>query len=284
MQTYVSVLHHISFILTGFLACPSGCSQCNDGITGTGTCLTPSLPANAPANCNCKNGVCGSGGSCTCNTGWATSTTSGNSTQCSTCASGFFLDSSGNCESCGSRCSKCADTTGTCQTCDTSLPGLTVNSLQPQTCGVVQQCAAGQFSNGAACSICNSACATCTGAAATDCITCAANTFFLNGSCVAISTVPASGVCSGSSLVANPLKGVCDTCPLGCSTCHYAVFSASSQYSDVTCSACSPGKFLNGGKCVDTCPSGTFGASDGTCTGESLVPIFLGFKTHFFYD
>ncbi|KAG8803031.1 hypothetical protein FRC16_007712 [Serendipita sp. 398] len=33
-------------------ACPSGCSKCDEGINGDGSCLTPQLPANSPINCN----------------------------------------------------------------------------------------------------------------------------------------------------------------------------------------------------------------------------------------
>ena len=76
-------------------ACPAGCLDCDDGISGTGTCLQFNV-TNAPSTCNCVNGVCGSNGKCTCNAGW---TTSSNGTACATCAKGYFLDSSGNCES-----------------------------------------------------------------------------------------------------------------------------------------------------------------------------------------
>jgi hypothetical protein len=245
------------------LACPAGCAKCDKGITGTGVCLSPPVPTGAPSTCNCQNGVC-SGNTCTCSPGWTT-TASANNTQCNTCANGFFLDSSGNCESCGSRCNACSSPSGACTQCAT---GLTPSSFQNQICGVAQQCADGQFSNGSACSVCNTACATCNGPAATDCLKCAANTFFLNGSCVAIGTVPASGVCVGSTLVANPLKGVCDTCPQGCSACQYDVFGAASVYAtDVKCTKCIPGQFLSGGKCSSSCPDGTFVGSDGfTCT------------------
>ena len=217
----------------------------------------------APSTCNCLNGVCSSGGTCTCSPGWTTST-SANNTQCNTCADGFFLDSSGNCESCGSRCTTCAATTGSCTQCNL---GLTPNLFQPQNCGIVQECPENQFFTGSDCEICNSACATCSGPAATDCLKCAGDTFFLNGTCVEIATVPASGVCTGSTLVANPLKGVCDTCPLGCSACQYDVFGISSTYADVKCTKCVSGQFLSNGTCSGTCPDGTFVGSDGfTCT------------------
>ncbi len=74
-------------------ACPAGCSSCDDGISGSGRCLIPTV-SNSTA-CNCLNGVCGSNGQCTCNSGW---TTSSNGTACAQCAEGFFLSSSGNCQ------------------------------------------------------------------------------------------------------------------------------------------------------------------------------------------
>lgn len=76
-------------------ACPSGCTSCDDGITGTGRCLTSTV-TNPPSSCNCINGQCGVNGQCSCLPGW---TSASNGTQCAACASGFFLDSNGNCES-----------------------------------------------------------------------------------------------------------------------------------------------------------------------------------------
>ena len=76
-------------------ACPSGCTSCDDGMNGTGQCLASSTK-NPPSSCNCVNGECGANGQCTCLPGW---TSASNGTQCAACASGFFLDSTGNCQS-----------------------------------------------------------------------------------------------------------------------------------------------------------------------------------------
>lgn len=75
-------------------SCPSNCSKCDQGITGTGVCLTP-VVTNLPSTCNCVNGVCGSGGQCTCNSGWTTGT---DGPSCSVCSKGFFKTSDGNCQ------------------------------------------------------------------------------------------------------------------------------------------------------------------------------------------
>ena len=74
--------------------CPSNCTKCDQGITGTGICLTPAVK-NLPSSCNCVNGVCGSNGQCTCNPGWTAGT---NGTACSACSKGFFLTTDGNCQ------------------------------------------------------------------------------------------------------------------------------------------------------------------------------------------
>ena len=74
--------------------CPSNCNKCDQGITGTGVCLTPAV-ANLPSTCNCLNGVCGSDGRCTCNPGWTTGT---NGTSCSACDKGFFQTTGGDCK------------------------------------------------------------------------------------------------------------------------------------------------------------------------------------------
>lgn len=84
---------------TGFFgpncnACPAGCQTCDDGISGSGRCLSAPV-SNPPSSCNCLNGVCGSTGECTCNAGWTTAT---NGTACAKCADGFFLNSDGNCQ------------------------------------------------------------------------------------------------------------------------------------------------------------------------------------------
>jgi hypothetical protein len=76
-------------------ACPSGCTKCDEGMTGTGICLSVDI-ANAPSKCNCLNGECGSNGQCTCNAGW---TAGSDGTACASCSDGHFLSSTGDCKS-----------------------------------------------------------------------------------------------------------------------------------------------------------------------------------------
>lgn len=76
------------------LPCPSNCTKCDEGIAGSGRCLVPVLPT--AAECKCVNGNCDKNGNCVCLPGWANSS---NGTQCAQCAQGFFLSSTGGCQS-----------------------------------------------------------------------------------------------------------------------------------------------------------------------------------------
>ncbi|KAG8688988.1 hypothetical protein FRC09_012628 [Ceratobasidium sp. 395] len=79
----------------------SSCQQCadqccDDGMSGSGRCLGARSKSSVET-CACKKGTCASDGSCTCNAGW-TNPSAGNSTKCSVCAPGFFLDPAGECQ------------------------------------------------------------------------------------------------------------------------------------------------------------------------------------------
>ena len=74
--------------------CPAGCGSCDDGISGSGRCLTATV-GNPPSSCNCLNGICNANGQCTCNPGF---TTADNGTACAKCLPGFFLTSTGDCK------------------------------------------------------------------------------------------------------------------------------------------------------------------------------------------
>lgn len=86
-------------------ACTGECTQCDDGLTGSGTCLGtttdsvkggPHTPAfKLTKGCKCLHGTCTSDNTCTCAAGWITNSTTGD--LCGTCAIGFFQTKSGNC-------------------------------------------------------------------------------------------------------------------------------------------------------------------------------------------
>ena len=189
-------------------ACPAGCGTCDDGIVGSGRCLSTTA-ANASAACNCLNGVCGANGQCSCNAGW---TTASNGTQCASCAPGFFLDGSSNCAVCELGCQQCADGSGICVTCK---QGFTQDANDRTKCDAVQSvtssgtvCPVGSFSNGTSCQPCSPSCSTCSGPTSNDCIVCGNGQFSLGGSCV---PTDGNGVCTGSSMVANNNKRECDS-------------------------------------------------------------------------
>ncbi|KAJ7746496.1 TNFR/NGFR cysteine-rich region family protein [Mycena maculata] len=236
-------------------ACPAGCTQCDDGLTGSGQCLD-TAPPGAPASCNCVNGVCGANGTCTCTTGF---TTAANGTACSQCATGFFLTTAGDCSICQIGCTACADGTGECTTCKSGFTqdanDNTKCDAPPSTTSTGTLCPNGAFADGANCTPCSSACKTCTAGTSTDCVECAAGTYLLNGACVSAS---ATGVCAGSSLIANNDKLECDSCGAKCTSCQIPNFSAVSTVNQLQCTGCVPGFFLSGGACVESCPAGTF--------------------------
>lgn len=281
-------------------ACPSGCTSCDDGITGTGRCLTPTV-TNPPSSCNCVNGECGANGQCTCLSGW---TSASNGTQCAACASGFFLDSNGNCESeyicsilrhifdlvivCSLGCAECADGSGDCISCKS---GYTQDTVDRTLCDAIQQrtsngtvCPSTGYSAGSSCQPCAPECQTCNGPTSSNCAICASGTYLLNGTCVQPNS---GGVCQGSSLIANNNKHECDSeyhaslllglseqafigCGPKCTSCQIPNFNIVSTINQAQCTGCLPGHVLYQGGCVQSCPSGTFlSPTDNlTCTGS----------------
>ncbi|KAI0042843.1 hypothetical protein FA95DRAFT_514665 [Auriscalpium vulgare] len=259
-------------------ACPAGCTTCDDGATGSGRCLSTTV-TNPPSSCNCLNGECGTNGQCTCNSGW---TTADNGTACAKCAQGFFLDGNGDCSVCQLGCGQCADGSGICVSCKT---GFTQDANDRTKCDAVQSvtstgtvCPDGSFSSGTACTPCSPSCKTCSGPTSNDCILCGDGQFTLGANCV---PTDGNGVCQGSNLVANNNKHVCDSCPAKCTSCQIPNFTVASTIDQLQCTGCLPGSVLSQGKCVASCPSGTFlspqdnltctacSSSCGTCAGAA---------------
>ncbi|KAF9453697.1 hypothetical protein P691DRAFT_855337 [Macrolepiota fuliginosa MF-IS2] len=234
-------------------ACPSDCDQCDEGIQGTGRCLNKTITGR-PESCGCVNGQCGSNGQCTCNAGWADGT---DGTKCSKCQPGFYLTSAGDCRVCQTGCLQCADVTGSCTQCS---PGLSPNagdntSCVPKPPSTGQKCADGSFNNGTSCSLCSTSCKSCTGPTSNDCIQCN-GAYIFNGTCVGNN---ADGSCeSTTGMIANNVNGKCDACPSKCTSCKIPGFTPASTVDQVQCTGCLPGSVLSQGKCVDSCPAGTF--------------------------
>ncbi|KAF7441217.1 hypothetical protein PC9H_001566 [Pleurotus ostreatus] len=237
-------------------ACPTGCTSCDEGVSGTGRCLTPLLPSNAPSTCNCLNGICGSDGQCACNDGW---TNADNGTACAKCSAGFFLTSTSDCKVCQAGCTQCADGTGACLTCKT---GFTKDANDPTKCNPVQTpipsgdvCPLRSFNDGTNCALCSPSCQSCTGPSSNDCAICVSGQYLLNGACVSANS---DGVCQGSKMIADNNKFECDTCGAKCTTCKIPNFSIASTASQRQCTGCLPGFVLSDGECVASCPTGFF--------------------------
>ncbi|KAJ8699271.1 hypothetical protein PTI98_002403 [Pleurotus ostreatus] len=260
-------------------ACPTGCTSCDEGVSGTGRCLTPLLPSNAPSTCNCLNGICGSDGQCACNDGW---TNADNGTACAKCSAGFFLTSTSDCKVCQAGCTQCADGTGACLTCKT---GFTKDANDPTKCNPVQTpipsgdvCPLRSFNDGTNCALCSPSCQSCTGPSSNDCAICVSGQYLLNGACVSANS---DGVCQGSKMIADNNKFECDTCGAKCTTCKIPNFSIASTASQRQCTGCLPGFVLSDGECVASCPTGFFvspqdnltctrcDASCSTCSGAA---------------
>ncbi|KAG7094422.1 hypothetical protein E1B28_008022 [Marasmius oreades] len=236
--------------------CPTGCTSCDEGISGSGRCLTPTA-ANPPSSCNCLNGQCATaGGGCTCNAGW---TTADNGTQCAKCSPGFFLTSTGDCKACQLGCTACVDGTGVCQTCKAgfSQDGNDKTKCNPgkSSTNTGTVCPDGSFGDGTKCSACSPSCTTCTGPTSNDCVICAAGTYAFNGGCVA---ADGNGVCAGTKLIADNNKKECDACGAACTSCAIPNFTVASTVNELRCTGCLPGSFLHDGKCIASCPQGTF--------------------------
>ncbi|KAJ7494424.1 insulin-like growth factor binding protein [Mycena galericulata] len=261
-------------------ACPAGCASCDEGISGTGRCLTPPV-ANPLTACNCLNGECASDGTCACNPGWVTAA---NGTACAKCASGFFATSTGDCKVCQLGCTSCADGTGDCLACGAHFTqdqnDATKCTTVPTTAAGVA-CPDGSFSDGTNCVACSASCDTCSGPTSNDCTLCPTSHYLTNnGTCVSASS---TGVCDGSNLIADNNKGECDTCGAKCTTCEIAGFNVASTVDQLKCTGCLKGSVLSAGQCIDSCPTGTFlsptdnvtctacDPSCSTCSGSSTT-------------
>ncbi|XP_006463869.1 hypothetical protein AGABI2DRAFT_120662 [Agaricus bisporus var. bisporus H97] len=267
------------------------CEKCDEGVSGTGRCLKKKRSGN---DCNCVNGVCGDDGNCQCTTGF---TKADNGTQCAKCADGFFLTSSGDCKACQVGCTKCADGSGDCLSCQSGSTqnqndrALCIPSTQVTTTGT--QCPQLAFANGDTCSPCAASCQTCSGGTSNDCTECVQGQYMLNGVCVKAN---GDGVCEGTSLIADNNKKACDSCGAKCTSCKIPDFSIASIVTQLQCTGCVPGSFLSDGKCVDSCPDGTFvSAQDGvtcqkcdsscsTCSGSSTFCLSCSSQTQLTFN
>lgn len=195
--------------------CPSNCTDCDQGITGTGRCLDPIVSSSA----------CTSKKTCTCPPGYAL-----DGTACTKCEQGFFMNSAGSCQGkrfsmsfllllmivtvCQLGCAECASGTGNCESCK---EGFTKNSNDTTRCDPGssltsggQVCPPGAFSDPQRnCSACSPSCLTCNGPSSANCLTCRANQAMFDTSCV---DTDSDGTCAGTNgLIANNINKRCES-------------------------------------------------------------------------
>ncbi|TNY23657.1 hypothetical protein DMC30DRAFT_442299 [Rhodotorula diobovata] len=261
-------------------ACPAGCSNCDDGITGTGLCLdVPILNVTLPSVCDCANGICASNSTsatCECSAGW---TRASNGTQCAACATGYYMSPGGDCLACDPSCASCSSPSGTCLTCQDGLQPLSSDDTKCTTAttastnGTFVTCSARTYwdASSSSCVDCNPLCETCFKQGTDGCLSCRSpNVLMPGGTCVAMDSK--TGVCDGngkngtdvaSGWVYDNTKLVCDALPAKCAAGGVDNFSAASTRSGLKCSKCLPGSYHVDGACVDACPDGTLVSSDG---------------------
>lgn len=277
--------------------CESAGSACDDGTTGTGTCIlldfnkTQNLLPISQSRCNCSNGVCTSQTSCLCSAGW---TTAPNGTLCGSCMTGFFLNALGECTACSPGCEACVSPSGICQSC---VKGFQVLKDNPTICvpspinligGAPTSCNEGFYnSENSTCSPCDPSCKACFGSSSGSCTQCfstkalfsAGNTQnnSLSSSCVDVDS--STGLCLSPPpglFLFNQTKGLCDPAPRLCSAASLPGFSlihpVSTSIDSAVCSSCvadalllpsRPGALE--GRCVGLCPNGTYDDRHGHC-------------------
>ncbi|KNZ53082.1 uncharacterized protein VP01_334g3 [Puccinia sorghi] len=265
--------------------CEKSSGTCDDGTTGTGSCLPLDLSRTqknllsiSQSNCNCLNGVCTGATSCLCSAGW---TTSSNGTLCASCKDGFFLDAQGECAG------------------ELQILSIVLSPNDSTTClpspinligGAPTSCNDGFFnSHNSTCATCDPTCSSCFGPSASSCTRCISPKALLSTGHTDNNTLDAScvdvdlntGVCSsppGSLLfLMNQSKGICEPAPHLCSAATIPGFSLlhpeSTSSAGAVCSACATGALLlpakpDGavGKCVGVCPQGTYNDLRGHCS------------------
>lgn len=157
---------------------------------------------------------------------------------CTTCMTGFVLDSS----------------TSTCFICGPNC--LTCSSTNPLSCTT---CVSGAFLKSATCQPCDVTCLTCTGSA-TSCQDCLPGQYFDGAkcascarNCLACSSNTTCTLCKKGFAVS---LGKCRGCSMSCSDC--------SPTDIMTCTACGSGLQLSNGACI-SCPKHCKSCNNGKC-------------------
>ncbi|THH15129.1 hypothetical protein EW146_g5300 [Bondarzewia mesenterica] len=226
-------------------------NACSPPCSGSGVCsasgqcscptgFTGSSLSNPPSSCNCLNGECGSNGQCTCNAGW---TTADNATACAN-SDVRSAKTPAAFVSPASRALRRTPMTGRNATPRNQPHHRVLYALM--------------------------------GVSATGLR--ARHVHLLVRRAPGPLQMTASFAATGSSMIANNNKHECDSCPAKCTSCKIPNFSVASTVNQLQCSGCLPGFVLSSGKCVASCPSGTFLSPQDnlTCTACSSSCARLG--------
>ena len=269
------------------------CDSCDVGLylsSATNVCgntcpdgTFPNSATNKCQNCNLSCGKC----------------TGGTASDCTKCADGYFLSTTGSCLQC-SGCKTCAVTAIKCLTCNanTYLSGTLCKATCPtgfygdstnlvclpcdstcQSCtgNLANQCSGcvdGQYlTSDNECLACSSSCLTCS-VTEYNCLSCKTGTYLQGTNCV---TQCLQGFWANSG---NSQCQVCDTAcatckPLGtssdCLTCNAGMYLSSNQCQSCSsncatcsvtaanCTSCSGSLFLQGSQCKAQCNNGFYG-------------------------
>lgn len=169
-------------------------------------------------------------------------------------------------------CNQCAEGTGVCLACKSGFsqdPSDRTKCTPPkQVTSTGSTCPELAFGSGDSCTPCASSCQSCSGGTSNDCTACAQGLYMLNGVCVKAN---GDGVCEGTNQIADNNKKACDSCGAKCTSCKIPNFTIASVVNDLQCTGCVPGSFLSNGKCVDSCPSGTFVSPQDNMTCQRMA-------------
>ena len=225
---------------------------------------TSKLCQNCDSSCyTCNGGLATNCSACN-TTGTSKYFIAGNNTCMSACPTGYYADTSFNCQNCDSSCYTCnGGSTTNCLTCNTagrSQYFMNSNKTCMSSCPTTGYYADASLN----CQLCDSTCYTCNGRSATNCLTCntagtGAYPYFIAGNNTCMSACPTTGYYLDSATN-------CQLCNLTCSTCNGGLGT-----NCLSCNTTGAGTgtypyFMNSNKtCISACPTGYYADSSKNC-------------------
>ena len=207
----------------------------------------------------------------TCNTGGTNKYFMNASTTCvSDCSTGYYADSSFNCQLCDPTCYTCRGLATNCSTCNatgTTKYFMSINATCMSACPTI-----GYYTDSNAnCKSCDSTCYTCNGGLATNCLTCnTAGTYkyYMNTNATCLIACPTIGYYTDSNANCKSCDSSCYTCDGGfarnCLTCNLSGTYPYFMSLNKTCMSSCPtaGYYADSSKNCTSCDSTCY-----TCNG-----------------